>query len=163
MCSRIVLCPVCPHMLLKQTSFFTFPFSQLFAFSQNPLLAIFPNTGLDPSIPLPVVFTLLSLLIHLNFVLFFNSDEIRFFTSDEIRTGLQLSDSLTPLTYQLLYPLSAVAPTLSLVLGKPWQTTVWWLITPAVIFIVQTVIEAIQQSIHGIDRLENMKYTAPGV
>ncbi|KAF9483473.1 hypothetical protein BDN70DRAFT_302213 [Pholiota conissans] len=128
---------------------------QLFTFNRNPLLAIFPTAGSDPSIPLPALFTILSLFIHLNLVLLFNADEIR--------VGFQLSGSLTPLSYQLLYSLSAVAPTLSLLfLKKPWQTTVWWMITPVVIFIVQLVIEAIEQSIQGIADLENMKYTALG-
>ncbi|KJA21248.1 hypothetical protein HYPSUDRAFT_141085 [Hypholoma sublateritium FD-334 SS-4] len=127
---------------------------QISAFNRNPLLVNYTNTEKDPSIPLPAVFTLLSLFIHLNLALFFYSDAIRI--------GLQLSESLTPLSYQLLYSLSAVAPTLSLFLRKPWQTTAWWSITLVVIFVVQAVMDAIQQSIQGIADLDNMKYVAPG-
>ncbi|KAF8964402.1 hypothetical protein BDZ97DRAFT_1660267 [Flammula alnicola] len=127
---------------------------QLSTFNRNPLLVIYPIRGLAASVPLPYVFTVLSLFVHLNLALFFYSDEIRI--------HLRLSETPTPLSYQLLYSLSAVAPTLSLFLLKPWQTTVWWCITPMVVLIVQVVMDALQQSIQGIADLENMKYTAPG-
>ncbi|KIM43219.1 hypothetical protein M413DRAFT_26388 [Hebeloma cylindrosporum] len=118
--------------------------SQLVSFTNNPLLAIYPIRGPEPSIPLPGVFTILSLFIHLNLALLFSSGKIR------------------PLPYQLLYTLSAVAPTLSLFLQKPWQITVWWCITPLMVYLNQTVMDAFQQSIQGIADLEQMKYTAPG-
>ena len=117
---------------------------QLVTFKHNPLLAIYPIRGPEPSIPLPAIFTILSLFIHLNLILLFSSGGIR------------------PLPYQLLYSLSAVAPTLSLCLQKPWQITLWWCITPLMVYLNQTVMDAFQQSIQGIADLEQMKYTAPG-
>jgi len=114
-------------------------------FKNNPLLAIYPiRGGPEQSIPLPVIFTILSLFIHLNLALIFSPGRIR------------------PLPYQLLYRLSAVAPTLSLFLQKPWQTTVWWCITPLMVYLNQTFMDAFQQSIQGIADLEQLKYTAPG-
>jgi len=116
---------------------------QLTTFKNNPLLTIYPIRGPAPSIPLPVIFTILSLFIHLNLAFSFSLETIK-------------------LPYQLMYSLSAVAPTLSLFLQKPWQTTVWWCVTPLVVYINQTVMDAFQETVQGISDLEQMKYTAPG-
>lgn len=129
-------------------------YSQISTFNHNPLLSIYPIQGAEPSIPLPAAFTILALYIHFNLVLLF--------FSNEIHVRFNLSNPIDPLSYQLLYSLSAVAPTLCLFLQKPWQITMWWCTTGLIVFIVQTVVDAIQQSNQGIADLETMKYTAPG-
>ncbi|KAH9480407.1 hypothetical protein JR316_0007005 [Psilocybe cubensis] len=122
--------------------------------NHNPLFSIFPIQGNEVSIPLPAIFTILALYIHFNLVLLF--------FSNEIRIRFNLSGPIDPLSFQLLYSLSAVAPTLCLFLQKPWQITAWWCETGLIVFIVHTVMDAIQQSNQGIAELETMKYTAPG-
>jgi hypothetical protein len=96
----------------------------------------------------------LSLFIHANLALFL--------CSDDAKVRLSIPETLTPLSYRLLYLLCAVAPTLSLFLNKPWQTTVWWCSTLLVVTMVQTVLDSVQQNIQGIADLETMKYSAPG-
>ncbi|KAF9565745.1 hypothetical protein CPC08DRAFT_815238 [Agrocybe pediades] len=127
---------------------------QLATFRRNPLLTIYPLQGSQSAIPLPAAFTLLSIFVHLNLLLLL--------FPEEIPVLFQLSSSINPLSFQLLYSVSAVAPTLCLFLQKPWQTFVWWCFTPVMVFIVQSVMEAIQESNQGIADLETMKYTAPG-
>ncbi|KAJ3502888.1 hypothetical protein NLJ89_g8685 [Agrocybe chaxingu] len=127
---------------------------QLTSFNHNPLVTVFPLTSKETALPLPIVFIILSLFIHLNLVLCFCAEDARVF--------LQLAAPVNPLSYQSLYLLSAVAPTLSIYLGKPWQTSVWWCTTPAMVFIVQTVMDTIEQSNENIADLETMKYKAAG-
>ena len=69
---------------------------------------------------------------------------------------------LRPLSYTLCYALAAVAPTLSMFLRRTWQSSVWWGLTVAVIFIVQTVTEAIAHGNTSISGLETMRYVAHG-
>ncbi|KAF5315495.1 hypothetical protein D9619_007175 [Psilocybe cf. subviscida] len=123
----------------------------LLTFQRNPLLAIFPINSTQPSLPLPAAFTILSLFVHANLALFL-----------DVKVRLSIRETLTPLSYRFLYLLCAVAPTLSLFLNKPWQTTVWWCSTPLVVAMVQTVLDSVQQNIQGIADLETMKYSAPG-
>ena len=128
--------------------------SRLIAMHHNPLLILYPVTSQDPSIPLPGVFSLLSLFIHLNFALMIWSDTIRIYFPLESRPK--------SLSFSMLYCLSAVAPTFSLYLTKPWQTIIWWSITPFMVFVVQTILGSIQSSSDDIICLESLKYTAPG-
>ncbi len=122
----------------------------------NPLLVIFPEEtpSAASTIPLATVFTLLSLFVHLNLALLFHPDEVR--------TFLKLTHNPKPLSYSLLYALSAVAPTLSLFLRLPWQTTLWWLLTALIVFVVQTVIDAIESGTQSISELESKRYVARG-
>jgi len=128
--------------------------SQLIALHHNPLLVLYPVTSQDPSIPLPGVFSLLSLFIHLNFALMIWSDTIGIYFPLESRPK--------SLSFSMLYCLSAVAPTFSLYLTKPWQIIIWWSITPFMVFVVQTILGSIQSSSDDIICLESLKYTAPG-
>ncbi|KDR82804.1 hypothetical protein GALMADRAFT_134357 [Galerina marginata CBS 339.88] len=129
---------------------------QLITFNQNPLLTVFPIQGTESSIPLPAIFTLLAVYIHANLIIMFFANEFR------VRFQFQFSNLVGPLSYQFLYLLSAVAPTLCLFLQKPWQAILWWCTTPLMVFIVHAVMDAIQQSNQGIADLETMKYKAPG-
>jgi hypothetical protein len=124
------------------------------AIRRNPLLAIYPVASQNPSLPLSAVFSLLSLFVHLNFALCF--------FPDEVRVLLQLDNAPRSLSFWMLYCIAAVSPSLSLFLNKPWQTTIWWCITPFMVFIAQTVLDAIQSNVEGIAKLEAMRYSAPG-
>ncbi|KAF8903136.1 hypothetical protein CPB84DRAFT_1774955 [Gymnopilus junonius] len=112
----------------------------LISFKYSPLLAIFP--------------AILALYVHLHLV-------FMFFSTD-IQARFRLAEPVKFHSFQLLFLLSAVAPVLCLFLYKPWQTLLWWCLTPLVIFIAQTVTDAIQQNNQGISDLETLKYTAPG-
>ena len=114
-------------------------------------------TSSDPSldIPLPVAFTLLNIIIHLNvaFIAF----------EDDIRLRSRISEvALHPLPYQLSYAIAAVPFTLSLFLRKPWQSSSWWSLTLVMVFIVQTVTSSIIQGNESISELETLRYRSPG-
>ncbi|KAG7445761.1 uncharacterized protein BT62DRAFT_178470 [Guyanagaster necrorhizus] len=81
--------------------------------------------------------TVLVLLIHVNLLL-------------HIHHAAQVS-------YQLTYALSLVAPTLCLFLGSP---VAWWCLTPAVVFVVQSIQDGIDRGTESIVALESMKYHA---
>lgn len=102
--------------------------------------------------------TLLSILTHLNLLL-------------QCRLPLLLSlsrklsstpNAIEPVSFALTYALSAVGPTLSLFLGKPWQTTGWWMASLVIAYVTHTVVEAIEESRNGVAEVEGMKYVAPG-
>lgn len=123
----------------------------------NPLLNIFPTKSPEsvPSIPYPAAATLLSLAIHINLA--------ALALSGDLQTHVQMGDlDIHPVPYQLLYIISAVAPTLSLFLRRPWQSTTWWSLTAAVVFLVHTVTQSIDRGNESIAELETMKYIAPG-
>ncbi|KAF9450584.1 hypothetical protein P691DRAFT_665001 [Macrolepiota fuliginosa MF-IS2] len=122
----------------------------------NPLFVIFPNeTQLSPpTIPFATGFTIISLLIHLNLAILFHPDDVR--------THLQLTHNPRPLSYGLLYALSAVSPTLSIFLQLPWQITVWWLLTSIIVFVVQTVMDTVESGSQSVSELESMRYVARG-
>ncbi|KAF9463058.1 hypothetical protein BDZ94DRAFT_650902 [Collybia nuda] len=124
---------------------------------KNPFLVMFPveSTEVLPSIPYPVLATLLSMAIHINLAfLAFPGD---------LQTPLRFWDfGVFPVSYQFLYIAAAVPPTLSLFLQLPWQSTAWWSVTVAVVFIVRTVTGSIDYGNEGITELETMQYVAPG-
>ncbi|TEB39799.1 hypothetical protein FA13DRAFT_1724020 [Coprinellus micaceus] len=62
----------------------------------------------------------------------------------------------TPVSFALTYALSAVGPTLSLFLGKPWQTTGWWMASLVIAYVTHT------ESRNGVAEVEGMRYVAPG-
>jgi hypothetical protein len=101
----------------------------------------------------------IALAIHLNLLLLFDPTHVHF-----LLRRMQLGDNteINPLSYNLSYMLSLVAPTLCFFLWKPWLTITWWSLTPAVIYAVQTVQQAITQGNESIAALEAMRYTAPG-
>jgi len=142
---------------LIKTSTFYRQFIQLLApTASNPVFIIFPE-DLPSSrsvIPFARGFTLLALFIHLNLAILFHPDDVR--------TCLQLTHNPKPLSYGMLYALSAVAPTLSLFLYSPWKTTLWWLLTTVVIFVVQCAMNTIESSSRGISELESKRYVFRG-
>ncbi|KAF5382561.1 hypothetical protein D9615_002868 [Tricholomella constricta] len=97
---------------------------QIFSSFKNPLLAIIPPETHDVTedIPLPIAFTFLNLILHLNLAL------VAF--RDEIRVRYNVSDEfMHPLPYQLSYAIAAVPPTLAMFLRRSWQSSVWWGLT----------------------------------
>lgn len=120
------------------------------------MLIIFPEDtpSLRSVIPFATGFTLLALFIHLNLAVLFHPDEVR--------THLQLTHNPKPLSYGMLYVLSAVSPTLSVFLHLPWQVTAWWLFTSVIVFVVQSVMDTIESGTQGISELESMRYVSRG-
>ena len=143
------------HVLALRTILTLSLFLQLLSFRDNPLSVIVPpaTPGPSSSIPLPGLFTILSLLVHINlaFLAFMDYIKPRFHTSH-----------VHPISYQLSYALSAVAPTLSLFLRRPWQSTIWWGLTTTVVFTAQSIMESINEGNKDISELESMKYVAFG-
>ncbi|KAF5360907.1 hypothetical protein D9756_004897 [Leucocoprinus leucothites] len=124
--------------------------------NSNPVLIIFPEDTPSPrsTIPFATGFTLLALFIHLNLAILFHPDEVR--------THLQLTHNPKPLSYGMLYALSAVSPTLSLFLRLSWQTTAWWLFTTVIVFVVQSAMDTVESSTRDISELESIRYVSKG-
>ncbi|KAH6912608.1 hypothetical protein BKA70DRAFT_1422182 [Coprinopsis sp. MPI-PUGE-AT-0042] len=119
----------------------------------SPLLTLFPPSGPASSpVPLSTLLTLISLVSHGSLVMLSRQQT-------HLLAQLRLPDGIP---FSVLYSISAVGPTLALVLGKPWQTTVWWCFTAAIIFVSQTVLEAIDAGDHSVAELEAIMYRAPG-
>ncbi|KAF8231739.1 hypothetical protein L208DRAFT_1423448 [Tricholoma matsutake] len=145
--------------VILSLSFFLQLVSLLDSSHDNPLLAIIPSASQDStsSIPLSAVFSLLSLLLHANIYFLAFPDDMT------TRLRVHVADvDIRPLSYPICYALAAVAPTHSLFLRRAWQSSVWWGLTVAVIFIVETVTKAIMQGNESISTLETMKYVAHG-
>ncbi|KAF9046594.1 hypothetical protein BJ165DRAFT_1178428 [Panaeolus papilionaceus] len=128
---------------------------KLLTFWGNPLLAIFPSDAAASALPLPGIFVLVSLFIHFNLMLISMSEHLR--SSIGIPSNLVL-----PLSFSLLYTLAAVAPTLSLFLQRSWQTTVWWCVTPLIVYFSHGIMDTIQRSEQSIAELHNLRYDARG-
>lgn len=124
--------------------------------AETPLQVLFPDAE-QGVIPLPKVFTVIALGLHIN--LSFRIHPARLRNAFQ-RLGADVH--VQPLSYQLSYAIAAVAPTLCLFIGRPWTTIIWWSIAAFVTFVVQTVQDSIDQGNEGIATLESMKYIAPG-
>ncbi|RXW22502.1 hypothetical protein EST38_g3369 [Candolleomyces aberdarensis] len=120
---------------------------------RTPLENIFPvSSPSDSPLPLSTILTLIYIGVHVNLLLLCRSPLFNLFFIELVK----------PLPFDLTYALSAVGPALSLFLQKPWQTTVWWCFNPLIVFITQTVVEAIEAGNNSVAELEGMRYTAPG-
>ncbi|KAL0961094.1 hypothetical protein HGRIS_006076 [Hohenbuehelia grisea] len=143
--------------------FLSFLLHVVFLFSSrkaSPLLSILPSEIIDPDPPLPLVslFSLISLALHLNLAILLDPQRARSLLGGEF--GEQIS--LHYLSYQFSYAIAAVAPTLCLFLGRSWQTIVWWCFPIGLIYITQSLQQAIAQGHESIMALEAMRYRAPG-
>ena len=103
-------------------------------------------------IPLARLFALLSVAMHLNLALLIHPEAIQKSFRSEIR----------PLSYPLALALSSIAPIICLVLGRPWQTIIWWSLTGALVLFAQTVLDSMDMGTRSVLELEAMKYVAPG-
>lgn len=116
----------------------------------NPFLAIFSPNESILSTPLRAIFSASSFLIHYFLVLNLSSQfRVYFFPYKSV-------------SYQLLYSISVLAPTMSLFFEIPWKVGIWWSYTPLVVFAVHRVTNNIEIIDREIANLEGMKYKAPG-
>jgi hypothetical protein len=113
------------------------------------VLVLFPSARQDSPLPLSTAFSVLSVLLQINFGLLLDPPPA-------------LDASPLPLPPQLAFALSAVAPVLSLLLQRPWQTIVWWLVTLIVGAIVFLMKRFIGEGEEEIRALEKLKYHAKG-
>lgn len=67
-----------------------------------------------------------------------------------------------PLPYYVLFPLSAIAPILSLVSGRGWVETLWWSGTALVVLFIQRAKTWILDEREDIRGLEGLRYDAKG-
>lgn len=95
--------------------------------------------------------------LHLNLALLLNPSLVEAYLRP-----LGIVIELYPLPYRLSYALAAVAPTICVYLGRSWLTLVWWSLTGALIYTIQTTQESISRGKESISALEAMKYAAPG-
>ncbi|KAG1750925.1 hypothetical protein EDD22DRAFT_916043, partial [Suillus occidentalis] len=69
---------------------------------------------------------------------------------------------ITPLPSSVAFGLSAIAPTISVLSGKTWQTTAWWCTTAFLTWVVHASNKWIVQEQESISELERMKYISAG-
>jgi hypothetical protein len=135
-----------------------FPSQLVYLFSpskSSPILAIVPGNDPNANAPIPLsnLLACLSLAIHLNLVLLFFPEKFQAWLRP---------NNLKALSYLQTYVLSAVAPTLSVLSGRAWQTVAWWSLTGALVLVVQTVQNSIVRGNQSVEELERLKYVAPG-
>ncbi|KAJ7209723.1 hypothetical protein GGX14DRAFT_108055 [Mycena pura] len=115
----------------------------------SPLAALFPPAVPD-SIPWPVAFTFYSICIHAQLL---------------FRLHPSLSAMPYPVLYfpyPVLYLAAGIAPTLSLLLARTWQTTLWAAVPALVVAITHSVHSTMQEGDAALAELELLKYRAPG-
>ncbi|KAF7314279.1 hypothetical protein MKEN_00900500 [Mycena kentingensis (nom. inval.)] len=115
---------------------------------QSPLFALFPPSSWD-AMPAPVLLTILAFLLHANLVL-------------HVHPTLIPASMPLPLSYATSYALALVAPTLSIFLGRVWQTTAWTFAPAAVVGLVHSVHSTLREGDAALAELETLKYNAPG-
>jgi hypothetical protein len=98
--------------------------------------------------PLSSSFIFLAFLIHLNLALLLHP------LISDVRVCYP--------SHPVPFAVSAVAPVLCVILGKSWQTTAWWCITPTISFLVQTIQGWIARGNKSIVELESLKYVSRG-
>lgn len=136
----------CPHVCLSSQLVFNNR-------QNNLLLALFSPQESILSVPLRVIFSAASLLIH--YLLAVN-------LSSQFRPYIYPYSDPTLLSYRFLYSISVLAPTISLCFELPWKVAIWWSYTPFVVFAVHGVTNSIENINREIANLEGMKYEAPG-
>ncbi|KAG9227588.1 hypothetical protein PTI98_011150 [Pleurotus ostreatus] len=122
--------------------------SPLFAIAPSPTSGIFPLASL---------FTQINLLVHINLYGLLHPERVRSLLDEAQPYSLSL------LSYSLCYAITCVPPSLCLFMGlTEWQTLGWWLFTPFVVYIVQSIHEATVAGDRNIAELEALRYSAPG-
>ncbi|KAG0700143.1 hypothetical protein DFH29DRAFT_648450 [Suillus ampliporus] len=124
----------------------------IFSDYDSPLVVIFPPAGRpEPPLYLSPALTLLAILLHANAALFTLP-----------RNFVLARRRITPLPYNVAFGLAAISPTISVLSGKTWQTTVWWCTAALLTWIVHAANRWILLEQESIYELERMKYIAAG-
>ncbi|KAG7088400.1 hypothetical protein E1B28_012398 [Marasmius oreades] len=128
--------------------------------SKDPLsFSIIDTNNARADIPLPRFFSLLNIFLHASLLFYLSPGSLpQQFRPNDSSFPLPF----LPLSLTHMYTLSLVAPVMCVVLQTSYTTFFWWCETSLVIYVVQVVREAISLGDEGIERLENMKYRAPG-
>ncbi|KDQ62335.1 hypothetical protein JAAARDRAFT_122292 [Jaapia argillacea MUCL 33604] len=123
--------------------------------TEHPFVPIFSSDIAEPAIPGARPFTVLHILIHANLLLslLFDQNWVK---------DLELGQFRLPTSYTHMLLASAIAPILSVILGKTWATTGWWSVTILVSLLVQTVQGWLEAGNENIVELEKMRYVARG-
>ncbi|KIK38994.1 hypothetical protein CY34DRAFT_808814 [Suillus luteus UH-Slu-Lm8-n1] len=124
----------------------------IFSDYSSPLYSVFPPAG-RPESPLYLspLLALFAIILHANAALVTHP---RDFVLAERR--------ITPLPSSVAFGLSAIAPTISVLSGKTWQTTAWWCTTAFLTWVVHASNKWIVQEQESISELERMKYISAG-
>ena len=142
------------YLPLRLLSILSFSSQLLFNNLQNnPLIAIFSPKESILSVPLRIIFSMPSFLIHYLLAVILSS---------QFRDYFYPYSDPTPISYQILYSVSMLAPTISLCSQIPWKVAIWWSYTPLLVFVVHRVTDSIEDINSKIVNLEAMKYRAPG-
>ncbi|KAF9267399.1 hypothetical protein L218DRAFT_1074159 [Marasmius fiardii PR-910] len=131
--------------------------------SDDPLSFSPSGKNTHTGIPLPRFFTLLNIFLHFNLFLYLSPrslpQRLRFLSRPN-HPSLPLRFLSLSLTF--MYTLSLVVPAMCIFLQTSYTTFFWWCETVLVVYVVQTVQEAILRGDEGIKKLDGMKYRAPG-
>lgn len=140
----------CKNIAMFQvwSDFFCRQIVVLFKASPSPLLFLFPNPKAG-HIPFSIPLTLLYIAIHANLLVL-----------TDIPNGILQSSQALPLKF--LYPLAAVAPSLSIYLRNPWQVSIWWCTTFTMVYLTQFILDTIEDQNYQVAQLEGLRYRAPG-
>ncbi|CAL1712586.1 unnamed protein product [Somion occarium] len=130
---------------------------------EPPIAALFPGSLSTPFTPIPILnlWITLNLFYHANLSLHLmpSSHPIRQFLQRAQRSSHR---RFIPLSYPILYVLSAIPVLLSFILETGPVDVAWWLITPTMIYFVHSAQKWIAQETDGIRNLENLRYDARG-
>ncbi|KAI0076348.1 hypothetical protein K474DRAFT_1684890 [Panus rudis PR-1116 ss-1] len=129
---------------------------------ESPILALFPNDiAVNEHLPAPNLWTLTNLFTLLNLTIHLLPQ------SHPVRQSLrQLHSSpytyFLPLPFPLLFSISAVPPTLALMLRRHWQEFAWWCFAPFMTWFVHSAEKWAREEAEGIQNLEKLRYDAKG-
>ncbi|KAJ3553839.1 hypothetical protein NM688_g3404 [Phlebia brevispora] len=121
----------------------------------SPLEALFPSDKYIPKLPLPFVFSLLHILVHLCCIVRLLA------TSNPVHVAV--ASSCPPLlSYTTLFGASSAAPVLCLLTGGDWRDIAWWAVADAVILLLWIAEHWAAEEAKNIRKLESMRYDARG-
>ncbi|KIY45581.1 hypothetical protein FISHEDRAFT_60986 [Fistulina hepatica ATCC 64428] len=125
----------------------------------SPVLSVFPSRSVDKPLLGSTVLAGLDIIVHVLLLL-------RIRPVDAIPRFPGIHFSSPEVQEKYFFPLVAMsaslAPLFSLAASRLWQTTVWWCITPLIVFAVYSLEVSIASGNEGLDQLEKLKYRAPG-
>jgi hypothetical protein len=120
----------------------------------TPLQGLIPgSTPSEASIPLPRIFALLALFLHLNLSFHLYPSKFR---------QLAGLPQLNPIPYKISYYIASISPILSLLLWMSWTTIMWWSLTLVVIVAIHSVQTSMEEGNESLGTLAELKYTSFG-